>query len=151
MGLLYKHISPESEETMKYIREFWSRELIRPSIYKLFRRLVYAFTLVLLGHFFFGKSNANFRSTGFALAALVMLLGALCAYLRLDGLRIPHLPSLRKRSKRRDVLRVESMSDHVDDIPEYTDADLDEDETNVSILLADLCAALLLALTSFLF
>ena len=136
---------------MKYIREYWSRELIRPSIYKLFRRLVYAFTLVLLGHYFFGRNNANFRSTGFALAALIMLLGAFLAYLRLDGLKIPHLPSLRKRTKHRDVLRVESMSDHVDDIPEYTDADLDEDETNVSILLSDVCAAIVLGLVSFLF
>ncbi len=129
------------------IRETWSRDMIRPLIYKIFTRGVLALFAAETAHYFLPASwPLSMFSNLFLILGLLFLAGAFLARLRLDGLKIPHarLP----RMKRKDpAYMAGDIADHIDDDIKGFD-DLDKEEQDVCVLLADLllaAACLLLA------
>ena len=86
---------------MRWLKTHVTRDMIRPLIYKVFTRGVLALFAVQLFHFF---APARWPAARFSNLALIMaglfLLGAVIAWLRLDGMNIPQLKL--PRGKRRD-------------------------------------------------
>ena len=124
------------------IRKCWSRDLIRPLIYKIFTRGILALLVAQLVHFFAPANSglASFSNLSLALALLFVLFTVL-AWLRLDGLKIPQVKLPRMKRKDPPFL-AGNMADHIDDEIVSFD-DLDEEEQNVCVLLADAFLAVL--------
>ena len=123
-----------------WLKEHVTRDMIRPLIYKVFTRGVLALFAVQLFHFF---APAHWPAARFSNLALIMaglfLLGAVVAWLRLDGMNIPQLKL--PRAKRKDpAFLTGDMADHIDDDIVKFD-DLDREEQNVCVLLTDLFLA----------
>lgn len=125
---------------IRWLRKHFEREMVRPLIYTVFTRGILALLAAQLIHWLAPPSwpLVMFSNASLALG-LLFLLGALLAWLRADGLKIPHfkLP----RFKRKDpVFAAGDIADHIDDEITRFD-DLDKDEQNVCVLLADLILA----------
>ena len=133
---------------IRWLKTHVTRDMIRPLIYKVFTRAVLALFAAELVHFFAPAhwALAQFSNLALILAGL-FLLGAVIAYLRLDGMNIPQMKL--PRAKRRDPAFLRGdIADHIDDdIVKFED--LDKEEQDVCVLLTDLILApvcLLLAL-----
>ena len=125
---------------IRWLKAHVTREMIRPLIYKVFTRGVLALFAAQLVRFFAPAHWAITQSSNQALIlAGLFLLGAVIAWLRLDGMHIPQfkLP----RWKRTDpAFLTGDMADHIDDDIVKFD-DLDKEEQNVCVLLTDLILA----------
>ena len=124
----------------KRIRKHFDREMVRPLIYKTFTRGILALFAAQLAHFFLpaGGILSSFSNLSLLLG-FVFTLSAFLAWLRLDGMKIPQfrLP----RIKRKDPpFLTGDMADHMDDDIVSFD-ELDPEEQNVCVLLADLLLA----------
>ena len=133
---------------IRWLKSHVTRDMIRPFIYKVFTRAVLALFAAELFHFFAPAEWPLARFSNLALVlGILFLLGAVIAWLRLDGMRIPQfrLP----RMKRIDpAFLTGDMADHIDDDIVKFD-DLDKEEQDVCVLLTDILLAavcLLLAL-----
>ena len=122
------------------IRKTWSRDMIRPLIYKIFTRGILALFAAQLAHFFLpaGVAAASFSNLSLILGFLFAL-GTAMAWLRLDGLKIPQVKLPRMKRKDPPFLNGD-MADHIDDDITTFD-ELDPEEQNVCVLLADLLLA----------
>ena len=132
---------------IRRIRSSFSREMIRPLIYKFFTRGILALFAAQLVHFFAPADSgfASFSNLSLGLGFLFLLFSFL-AWLRLDGLKIPMLKL--PRIKRKDPpFLAGNMADHMDDEIVSFD-DLDPDEQNICVLLADILLAVLCLLLS---
>ena len=120
---------------IRWLKAHFSRDMIRPLIYKIFTRAVLALFAAELFHFFAPADWPVSRFSNLALIlAFIFVLGAVIAWLRLDGMRIPQfkLP----RMKRTDpAFLTGDMADHIDDDIVKFD-DLDKEEQDVCFLLA---------------
>ena len=114
--------------------------MIRPLVYKIFTRGMLALFSAQLVHFFSpaGSGLSSFSNLSLGLGLLFVLF-AFLAWLRLDGLKIPQLKLPRVKKKDPPFL-AGSMADHIDDEIVSFD-DLDPEEQNVCVLLADLVLA----------
>ena len=125
---------------IRWLKTHVTREMIRPLIYKVFTRGVLALFAAQLVRFFAPAHWAIAQSSNQALIlAGLFLLGAVIAWLRLDGMHIPQfkLP----RWKRTDpAFLTGDMADHIDDDIVKFD-DLDKEEQDVCVLLTDLILA----------
>ena len=135
---------------IRWLKSHVTRDMIRPFIYKVFTRAVLALFAAELFHFFAPAEWPLARFSNLALVlGILFLLGAVIAWLRLDGMRIPQfrLP----RMKRIDpAFLTGDMADHIDDDIVKFD-DLDKEEQDVCVLLTDfLLAAVCLLLAAFL-
>ena len=136
-----------SEETerrfqalIRWIKQYFYRELVRPLVYTVFTRGILALLAAQLIHYFAPPSwpLAMFSNAALALGIL-FLLGAVLAWFRADGLKIPQLKL--PRFKRKDpAFMAGDIADHIDDEITRFD-DLDAEEQNVCVLLADLILA----------
>ena len=110
--------------------------MIRPLIYKIFTRGILALFAAQLIHFFASASSglASFSNLSLGLGLLFVLFTFL-AWLRADGLKIPQLKLPRMKKKDPPFL-AGSMADHIDDEIVSFD-DLDPEEQNICVLLAD--------------
>ena len=125
---------------IRWLKTHVTREMIRPLIYKVFTRGVLALFAVQLFHFF---APAHWPAARFSNLALIMtglfLLGAVVAWLRMDGMSIPQFKLPRMKRKDPAFLRGD-IADHIDDdIVKFED--LDEEEQSVCVLLTDLLLA----------
>ena len=122
------------------IRKLMSREMIRPLIYKVFTRGILALFAAQLAHFFLPAGSAISSFSNLALLlGFIFLLFTVLAWLRLDGMKIPQLKL--PRIKRKDPpFLTGDMADHLDD-DIVTFDELDEEEQNACVLLADLILA----------
>ena len=133
---------------IRRLKEYMTRDMIRPLIYQIFTRGVLALFAAELFHFFAPADwpLSRFSNLAFILA-LLFVLGAVIAWMRFDGMKIPQfkLP----RVKRKDPAFLSGdIADHIDDDIVKFD-DLDKEEQDVCVLLADIVLAvicLLLAL-----
>ena len=125
---------------IRRLKEHFSREMVRPLIYKFFTRGILALFAAQLIHFFApaGSGFSSFSSLSLGLGLLFVLFSFL-AWLRLDGLKIPQLKLPRLKRKDPPFL-AGSMADHIDDEIVSFD-DLDPEEQNLCVLLADLALA----------
>ena len=132
---------------IRRIRSSFSREMIRPLIYKFFTRGFLALFAAQLVHFFAPADSgfASFSNLSLGLGFLFLLFSFL-AWLRLDGLKIPMLKLPRMKRKDPPFL-AGNMADHMDDEIVSFD-DLDPDEQNICVLLADILLAVLCLLLS---
>ena len=132
---------------IRRIRSSLSREMIRPLIYKFFTRGILALLAAQLVHFFAPADSgfASFSNLSLGLGFLFLLFSFL-AWLRLDGLKIPMLKLPRMKRKDPPFL-AGNMADHMDDEIVCFD-DLDPDEQNICVLLADILLAVLCLLLS---
>ena len=124
----------------RWLKKHFNRDMIRPLIYTVFTRGILALLAAQLVHYFAPPSwpLTLFANASLALG-LLFLLGAVLAWLRADGLKIPHLKL--PRIKRKDpVFMTGDIADHIDDEITRFD-DLDAEEQNVCVLLADLILA----------
>ena len=114
--------------------------MIRPLVYKIFTRGMLALFAAQLVHFFSpaGSGLSSFSNLSLGLGLLFVLF-AFLAWLRLDGLKIPQLKLPRVKKKDPPFL-AGSMADHINDEIVSFD-DLDPEEQNVCVLLADLVLA----------
>ena len=121
--------------------------MIRPLCYKIFTRGILTLFAVQLLHFFLPAQAPLSRFCNLSLmAGLLFVLFALIAWLRKTGLHIPQakLP----RMKRKDPpFLTGDIADHIDDGITTFD-DLDEDEQNVCVLIADAALAIVCLLLS---
>ena len=127
---------------IRRIRKNFSRDMVRPLVYKIFTRGILALFAAQMIHFFAsaGSGLSSFSSLSLGLG-LLFLLFAVLAWLRLDGLKIPQLKL--PRIKRKDPpFLAGSMADHIDDEIVSFD-DLDEEQQNLCVLLADAVLAVL--------
>ncbi len=115
--------------------------MTRAFIYKVFSRGILALFAAQLVHFFAPASWPLMRFNNLAAALGVLFaLFAVLAWLRYDGLKIPHakLP----RMKRKDPpFLTNDIADHLDDDIILFD-DLEKEEQDVCVLLADVLLAL---------
>ena len=122
---------------MNKIRRRWHKEMLRPLIYKIFTRGILILLVAQLAHHFLPEKwpLAAFPNLALA-AALLCALFSVLAWLRMDGLKIPHLRL--PRLKRTDPAFLKSdMADHLDDdIVSFED--LDPEDRDFCVLLADL-------------
>lgn len=124
----------------RWLKKHFDRDMVRPLIYTVFTRGILALLAAQLVHYFAPPSwpLARFANASLALG-LLFLLGAVLAWLRADGLKIPHLKL--PRIKRKDpAFMAGDIADHIDDEITRFD-DLDAEEQDACVLLADLILA----------
>ena len=120
----------------------FERYMIRPVVYKTSSRFLCALTAALAWNEFVNTDGLWPRSRAFVFFGALFAAAAWLTYLRVDGARIPKLPK-RLTRRRHDPLRAYGdLSDHTDDEIVAFD-ELDEDEQNLCLLLADAITALL--------
>ena len=116
--------------------------MVRPLCYKLFTRGILALFAVQLLHFFLPDGWPLRRFSNLALmAGALFVLFTVVAWLRLTGLSIPQFKLPRFRRKDPAFLQ-QDMADHIDDDIIAFD-DLDEEDQNVCVLLADAALAVI--------
>ena len=124
-----------------WLKEHFHASMTRAFIYKVFSRGILALFAAQLVHFFAPASwpLTRFNNLAATLGVLFALFAVL-AWLRYDGLKIPHakLP----RMKRKDPpFLTNDIADHLDDDIILFD-DLEKEEQDVCVLLADVLLAL---------
>ena len=125
---------------IRWLKAHVTREMIRPLIYKVFTRGVLALFAAQLVRFFAPAHWAIVQSSNQALIlAGLFLLGAVIAWLRLDGMHIPQF-KLPRRKRTDPAFLTGDMADHIDDDIVKFD-DLDKEEQNACVLLTDLILA----------
>ena len=124
----------------RWLKQHFDREMIRPLIYLIFTRGILALLAAQLTHCFVPKEWPLSMFSNLALAlGVLFLLGVALARLRMDGMRIPNLKL--PRIKRKDpAFMAGDIADHIDDEIVRLD-DLETEEQNVCVLLADLILA----------
>ena len=127
---------------IRRVKKAFHREMVRPFIYKIFTRGILALFAAQMIHFFAPERSglSSFSNLSLGLG-LLFLLFAFLAWLRLDGAKIPLLKLPRMKRKDPPFL-AGSMADHLDDEIVAFD-DLEPEEQNVCVLLADLVLAVL--------
>lgn len=125
---------------ISWLKKHVHASMARALIYKVFSRGILALFAAQLVHFFAPASwpLARFGNLA-ALLGLLFVLFAVLAWLRYDGLNIPHakLP----RMKRKDPpFLTNDIADHLDDDIILFD-DLEKEEQDVCVLLADVILA----------
>ncbi len=125
---------------IRWLKTHVTRDMIRPLIYKVFTRGVLSLFAAQLIHFFAPAHwpMAQFFNLALILAGLFFL-GSFVAWLRLDGLNIPQLKLPRMKRKDPPFLTGD-IADHLDDDIVKFD-DLDKEEQDACVLLADLMLA----------
>ena len=134
---------------IRWLKAHVSRDMIRPFLYKAFTRAVLSLFAAELIHFFAPAQwpMARFSNLALILAGL-FLIGSVFAWMRLDGVNIPQLKLPRVQRKDPAFLRGD-MSDHIDDDIVKFD-DLDKEEQDVCVLLADVLLAVVCLIMAFL-
>ena len=127
---------------IRRLKKDFHPDMVRPLVYKVFTRGILALFTAQLVHRFApaGTRLASFSSLSLLLALLFALF-SLLAWLRLDGLKIPQVKLPRMKRKDPPFL-AGNMADHIDDEIVSFD-DLDAEEQNVCVLLADAFLAVL--------
>ena len=116
-----------------------------------FTRGVLALAAALLLDFFLRpKTGRDLREDLFLLAAALFALLAFLAFLRLDGLKLPRLMTLRVNPRKKRSRMYGDMADYLEDSPDPVFEDLEDDEKDACLIAADLaCCALFLLGTLF--
>ena len=128
-----------TETTMKKVKKIWRKGMIRPFIYMTFTRFILSlFIALMVDSFLFPSVGRDLRETLFLLGAVIFLICVWIAWLRLDGIRLPKFMMLRLNPKKKpSKMLYGDMIDYVNERPPETFEDLEDEEKDVCILLAD--------------
>lgn len=132
----------------KWFAEHVTRDMVRPIIYKACSRLMYMLTIALLWDRFINRSPVGL-STMFLLIFVGFVAAAWVALLRLDGYRLPKLPAKLVPRKKDPEIMYGDMIDHVDE-PIVNFEDLEDDEQDGCLVVADAVCAVIFLAASFL-
>jgi len=136
---------------LKKFRRYFSRSLLRPTIYMASTRFLLMLALVLLLDRFAGhKYLYSIRMYGFVFAGALYALLAWIAYLRFDGVHMPKLLMKRVNITKKPMRTYGDMIDYVDEEPMVTFDDLEDEEKDICIFFADLFCCVVFAALSFL-
>ena len=124
-------------------RELLRREMLRPFIHLAFTRFVLALAAALLLDFFLRPSvGRDLREDLFLLFSALFALFAFVAFLRLDGVKLPRLMTLRINPRKKRSRMYGDMADYLEDSPDPAFEDLEDDEKDACLLGADLVCCL---------
>lgn len=133
---------------ISWFKKHFHADMTRPFIYKVFTRGILALFTAQLVHFFAPAEWPLKRFSNLALIlGLLFALFTVLSWLRMDGLKLPHLKL--PRMKRKDpAFLTGDMADHMDDdIVSFEE--LEPEDQNVCVFLADaLLAVVCLALAA---
>ena len=133
-----------------WFRRHFRRDMLRPTLYRGFSRLMLALLAALLWNEFVNRSGLlSLQGHAFLFLGIFFIAMAWMSYLRLDGLRVPQIDRRLFDWKRKPMRSYGDIADHVDeDVVQYED--LEEDEQTMCRLLANLaCFLIFLALSFF--
>ena len=134
---------------MKQWKQKLQRYMLRPFIHMSFTRLILAFFILLLIDFLLAsRAGRSLKPTLFLLGGVVFALLAWIAWLRLDGIKLPKPLMLRVNPRKKPARSYGDMIDYVDEKPEITFEDLDDQEKDLCILGADLLCCIVLIIAS---
>lgn len=136
---------------MKKLREKWRNALLRPTIYAFSVRFLAALAVILVLNYIIGKNTPRFLGFAFLLLALLFAALAWIAYLRMDGVTLPKpfmkRVNLRKKPKR----QYGDMIDYIDEKPGPAFEELEDQEKDLCLLLADAACCVIYLVLSFFF
>lgn len=125
---------------IKWLKQHFHASMTRALIYKVFSRGILALFAAQLVHFFAPPSWPLTRFNNLAaVLGILFALFAVLAWLRYDGLKIPHVKLPRVKRKDPPFL-TNDIADHLDDDIILFD-DLEKEEQDVCVLLADIILA----------
>jgi len=123
------------------------KHMIRPFIYMTFTRFILSLTAALLIEHFIQDPLRDISDFAFVFFGIFFAVLAWIAYLRLDGVKLPKIMMKRVNPSKKPAIRYGDMIDHIDEEIVNFD-DLEDNEKDVCILLADLiCMALFFILS----
>ena len=124
----------KQNEPKKSLKSIFQRYMIRPTVYKVFSRFILSLTASLLWDRFLNPTGRSLYAWAFVFFGVFFLAAGWLAYLRLDGVRMPHitLPKLNKKPMR----TYGDMIDHTDEAIISFD-DLEPEERDLCVLIAD--------------
>ncbi len=124
---------------MKKFKDIYAPYMQRPLIYMIFTRFVLALFAILLADFFLPPAAGRpIKKDLFFLGAALFAVFAVVAWLRLDGMKLPKMMMLRINPRKKPSRMYGDMIDYIDEQPNITFEDLDDDEKDLCILAADL-------------
>ena len=123
------------------------KHMIRPFIYMTFTRFILALTAALLIEHFINDPLRDISAFAFVFFGIFFAVLAWIAYLRLDGIKLPKFMMKRVNLSKKPAIKYGDMIDYTDEeIVSFED--LEDEEKDVCILLADvICAALFLLIS----
>lgn len=136
-------------KALNWFRKNVNRRTARAIVYKALSRFAYVLAAALLFDRLISRTPVGL-STAFALAAAGFFLAAWMAHLRSDGVRIPRLPAKKLRLKDKPEITFGDMIDHVDD-KIVTFEDLESEEQDGCLIVADVVCAVAFVILSFVF
>lgn len=123
--------------------------MIRPFIYMTFTRFILALTAALLIEHFINDPLRDISAFAFVFFGIFFAVLAWIAYLRLDGIKLPKFMMKRVNLSKKPAIKYGDMIDYTDEeIVSFED--LEDEEKDVCILLADIICAVLFLLISLL-
>ncbi len=128
------------------LKEHFTRDMVRPLVYKALARFLYALTAALLWREFLAGPGQSLH-LAFLFLFFLFLAAAWVAWLRLDGLRLPRLPARRLRRRPPDI-SFGDMEDYLNESPRNFE-DLTREEQDACLCLADLLVSFVYLLLSF--
>ena len=122
-----------------FLRHF-QRCMIRPVIYQIFTRVIYALTIVLLWNTFANRGGIPL-SWGLIVPAVAYALLCWLAFLRLDGIRVPSFDrKLFLRKKKPDRFEQGQMADYLDYKP-VSFEELEPEEKDTCLIISNFITA----------
>lgn len=123
------------------------KHMIRPFVYMTFTRFILALTAALLIEHFINDPLRDISAYAFVFFGIFFAVLAWIAYLRLDGIKLPKFMMKRVNLSKKPAIKYGDMIDYTDEeIVSFED--LEDEEKDVCILLADIiCAALFLLIS----
>lgn len=123
------------------------KHMIRPFVYMTFTRFILSLTAALLIDHFLNDPLRDVRAFAFMFLAVFFAVLAWIAYLRLDGIRLPKFMMKRVNLSKKPAIKYGDMIDYTDEeIVSFED--LEDDEKDVCILLADIICCVLFGVLS---
>lgn len=123
------------------------KHMIRPFVYMTFTRFILALTASLLIEHFVSDPLRDISAFAFVFFGIFFAVLAWIAYLRMDGIKLPKFMMKRVNLSKKPAIKYGDMIDYTDEeIVSFED--LEDEEKDVCLLLADvICAVLFLVLS----
>lgn len=136
---------------MKKLREKWRNALLRPAVYAFSVRFLAALAVILVVNYLVGKNTPRFLGLAFLLLALLFVALAWIAYLRMDGVTLPKPLMTRVNLRKKPKRQYGDMIDYIDEKPGPTFEELEDQEKDLCLLLADAACCVIYLVLSFFF
>ena len=110
-----------------------------------------ALAVILVVNYLVGKNTPRFLGLAFLLLALLFVALAWIAYLRMDGVTLPKPLMTRVNLRKKPKRQYGDMIDYIDEKPGPTFEELEDQEKDLCLLLADAACCVIYLVLSFFF